>query len=946
MTPLNDTTTTEATVKTFQRALMRRLRLWQLGLSLGVLMRWAGTLLMAGLAYALLDAFMALGDRTRVVTGLSLAVILVTVGLSWWLTVLRLRAGDMAQQADGLLGGRRQPVLTALELNAVLGAEATAMQSFLVSRSRARALGELHRLPFRRTFPFDRLRRQGRTLAIQSAIAALVVLAYPKAARVLVARLAYPMRDIPPYSRYTFRVTPEAPSVVYGDDVELGVKITGHPVRKQVWFLVRHDGQLHRRACFQETDQQFAQRLEQVVSPVWFCFATGNARSPWQQIALQLQPEIATARVTLQSPAYAGRPPRSFFAGKEPIEGLPGSTLLLEVVSNRPLRDGVLRVAATETHPEEVEIAGRRVKPNTLQFEWPLQHSAPLEVELRDIQGTRMREPYRLRQTLLPDAPPQVALTEPGAFVLATPSIALPLRGEASDALGLQRVALVRTVVGFRDRSRPLALAPGARRHELSESLDLGRLGVEPGQVLEFYLEAADTNPSLLGVTASDISRVQIISDEEYAMMLRARSTLEEFGRRYAAIDEAMRQAREALRELRDRANAGADPQALAEAIEAAAKAGDKARELYEQLGTDFPIFDNEPRMSDLLKELAGKMREMSQGMRNLAAPYGNAAGVANSWLDALGAYDERFAGEMGTGETILSVARVMQMAMLFREAVMEQEMIVRALQRLQDDAEDERRATRLRRLAERQTRNRERLARFASELTARLADVDAEAYAELVASSAAFLEALAGLGVEPEMTEAARLAANQDRSQAVIHAERALELLRSLLSKCQGDGGMGDMCQNRKPSFGVQDPAQSALQQMYQALCMQFGQQQGGGTPGGMGPGGGGIGGGDPRDGYSTSGYSPLNLPIMGPSRSLVPGLGSGRGGEGQGAAGRAGGATTYTESESMSGESGRRVGSETIPLESVPEKYRDAVRRFYGAERVEPGQPGRESE
>ena len=67
----------------------------------------------------------------------------------------------------------------------------------------------------------------------------------------------------------------------------------------------------------------------------------------------------------------------------------------------------------------------------------------------------------------------------------------------------------VRTVVGFRARTSALGLALPEKRQDFSRHLNLGQLGVVPGQVLELYFEARDFNPDRTGIGGSDIVRIE-----------------------------------------------------------------------------------------------------------------------------------------------------------------------------------------------------------------------------------------------------------------------------------------------------------------------------------------------------------------------------------------------------------------------------------------------------
>ena len=92
-------------------------------------------------------------------------------------------------------------------------------------------------------------------------------------------------------------------------------------------------------------------------------------------------------------------------------------------------------------------------------------------------------------------------------------------------------------------------------------------------------LDASDHNPSLLGQGSSEISRIQIISEDQYAEYIRAKTTINQFADRFEAARDAIGQAREALEELDQAAGRKTripSPRPLDKAAKEAADAHDK----------------------------------------------------------------------------------------------------------------------------------------------------------------------------------------------------------------------------------------------------------------------------------------------------------------------------------------------------------------------------------
>ncbi len=66
-----------------------------------------------------------------------------------------------------------------------------------------------------------------------------------------------------------------------------------------------------------------------------------------------------------------------------------------------------------------------------------------------------------------------------------------------------------------------LVLKGGAQSVEAVGAFELGKLGLRPGDVIEYYFEAADNYPQGPNVALSRPFRLQIISREQYEAILR-----------------------------------------------------------------------------------------------------------------------------------------------------------------------------------------------------------------------------------------------------------------------------------------------------------------------------------------------------------------------------------------------------------------------------------------
>lgn len=921
-------------MSTFPSQIRRIRRLLRLGRFVGAIL---ASLALAGLLwllFALADLGAAFESPTRVtITGLLLVVsgAFLLVGL---VLALRVPPADAARTADLALADPRLPARTALSLER--SAAATPFGEMLRLRALDEAATNLAGVPAKRVVPWRLLRLGLLALVLPIAGAGVFRLAAPVAFEVVAGRLLHPGTELPPYSPLVFAIDPADPVTVYGGEILVSAEITGGELEHPIECLIRQTrtGEVLRLPAFRESASRFSRKLDGLTESIEIAFACGKARSAWHPVELLLEPNILSGLVRITPPEYTGLKAGEFPLDTNEIAAIEGSEVTLELTSNRPLGSAELvftPAAAPGEEPVPVTIQGEIPGPHTASFTWTATRPGRLAASVRDLRGTPSARPLDLAFRALPDQPPSVHLSSPPRLMMATPNARITVEGRAEDDHALSNVRFIRTLAGFRDRARMVAPALRDREYTFGENLDLAELGLEAGQTIELMMEASDHNPSLLGQGSSEISRIEIISEEQYAEYIRARTTIEQFAARFRAADEAMEAAREALEELLE-ATENDDAEAAAEAREQAAAANAEAAELLERIAEDFPAFELEKRLQDLAKQQLEDLRENARELENHDpdAPQEERLAEIEDMLDRLGRRQQQ-ADELAEDlAQVREAAELLEMAAKFRQIYLAQESVAKRFGSIVEELRhgEDRNRRLLPLLAETQERNRKALDEFKLELRKRLDEFGGDpALAPLVDSAWDFLNELDL--AEPETLMDA--AAERGRAGVAVDAFTNAELARALLERLLSEPGQfQDAAAGQAPEFQVPRPDVNAnLAQLLEALLRQNqGEGQGqGNQPGGQGGGPGGTGG----SGNAMSGFS-LDLPVAGPDRMQFDTRSSaGQGGGGEGDSARPVPLPESAESGKLRPEETREGQSSNVSPESIPEPYREAVRRYF---------------
>ncbi len=916
---------------TFLRALRRQLWIWRAGVLLGSLLRLLRLALLLGLAAVAADLLLALSPLALRLVDLAALGGMVFFVLWEAINCLAPSLREAAERADALLANPRQPVLSAFELQrAAPGAN---WGRFLVERSLSAGTAALAGVRWQCAFPRPECARQARWLLAVVVPVLGLLLWQPLAMETALARLLHPDAERPPFSSYTFLVAPDPVQVLYGGSLELTVDIAGAPVLQPVVLRTRKGDQTDESICFRQGDTVFSQRLEKVVDSLEFCFAVGRARSPWQPIGILLQPKVALLKLAMVPPAYTGLAGSETVLSQEKIEGYAGSKARLQLTSNRPLSTGVLTLVPLDGVGGTLSIVGRKAGVHTIAFDWELHFPARVEIRVEDVQGTTMAEPLQLTQKLIPDRAPEASISSPASYTLATPASTVRIQGSATDDLALRGVSLVRTIAGYRDRSLPLGPLAAERQYSFQQDLSLARIGVLPGQIIELFLEARDHNPERLGVGASEIVRLEIISNEEYAEIVRSGETLEQFAARYSIVDAEFAAFQQAIAELTaELQKAQPDPARLGALLDQARSRNRSARELFRSLAGEFQAYALEEGWKGALEEIAQRLEGQGEVLAGLKPESPSLSSVVAKLRQELEPAERQLARQQELTEDFLKAGRAMEHAARFIQILNRQRDLVRLLARRETDASER---GSLRELGKRETEIRQELGEFAASLVKTAEGLPATGeLAELRAGALEFAAKLARCGAGGLLEQVVVAAQNENGPDMLRDARLAKERLEELLSQCE-NSAFGGMCRGGL-KFQVRDELRTSMEQMLSSLLKRGGDSKGGGQGTGNAPGG---GVGDGADGYSVSAHTRMNTPVIGPGRRQFVQGGGAKGGAGRGSGGLGEGSGARTkDTQTSSGHAGRDFSGPGRAGELAPEKYRQALERYFSQPEANP--------
>ena len=139
--------------------------------------------------------------------------------------------------------------------------------------------------------------------------------------------------------------------------------------------------------------------------------------------------------------------------------------------------------------------------PRTMQGSFIAQESGNYRIQITDIEGFTNREPINYTLTVFKDAAPDVNIVSPARDTVLDNAMLVDLKVEATDDYGIQALQLVYRIEaeGAEEINVPLKRwgvenAPVHRSVSVAYRWDVDRIGIFPGEVLAYYVQALDND--------------------------------------------------------------------------------------------------------------------------------------------------------------------------------------------------------------------------------------------------------------------------------------------------------------------------------------------------------------------------------------------------------------------------------------------------------------------
>ena len=336
-------------------------------------------------------------------------------------------------------------------------------------------------------------------------------------------RLAHPGSTANMASGLRVAVTPGDVTVVEGGDLEVSAVVTGRALGSVALEYQPQASPEPIRVTLRGQDGTFIHTMQNITVPrTYRVVATPDgpresrlalrslvgrpAVSPTFQVDTVPPPRVERFRIAYDFPDYTGREDAVEEKDDGDVKGPAGTRVTIQARTNKPLAQAVLCMGEVEVE-SATQGAGFEVA-------LTLETSGPYHFRLTDDAGFQNADPVVHTMLAVPDKAPEVRIAAPEGDVTIDKDAVLPLVFEAEDDYGLASVSL-RARKGEEAEEETLRAFPevGDARFAEAVDLDLARLELAPGALLQIWVEAVDNRQEEPNRSRSRTLNVRVSAD-------------------------------------------------------------------------------------------------------------------------------------------------------------------------------------------------------------------------------------------------------------------------------------------------------------------------------------------------------------------------------------------------------------------------------------------------
>jgi hypothetical protein len=289
-------------------------------------------------------------------------------------------------------------------------------------------------------------------------------------------------------------VTPGDASIERGESLVVLARFGG-TLPASVDLVVRASGEAPQRMPLVKSlaDPVFGGSVPEVQKDLVYHLEYGRRSTRDFKVTVFEHPRLDRADVELTFPAYTHQEPKRIENTRR-VSAVEGTKLDLALQLNKPVVSAKLVAHDAKKTVIPLQVTAGKATATLPQF--PLLNSQTYDLQLVDAEGRTNKVSTPFVIDVLPDRPPELHVTSPRGDQRPSAIEEVTFEGTVWDDFGVPAYGISYMVGGGDTKTIELGHAvPGKEKHPFNYTLRLEDLGVQPDQLISWYVWADDVGP-------------------------------------------------------------------------------------------------------------------------------------------------------------------------------------------------------------------------------------------------------------------------------------------------------------------------------------------------------------------------------------------------------------------------------------------------------------------
>lgn len=287
---------------------------------------------------------------------------------------------------------------------------------------------------------------------------------------------------LPFTSRNYFTVMPKDTEASTGSDINI-YALTKSADSTPYLFFREFNGVWRQKKMRKMDEKKYYEQIEKITESTEYFVKLLDDKSPVYKIKIVSPLAVSITEIEYIYPSYAGLADKT--VQESEIEAPAGTTVKITARTNRNIKEAFLFTDTNEKIPATVT-------KNEIKTKFVIQNQSEYWIEPADAGGETVARPVKYKINIVKNNPPEIKIIAPAFNVMISENGNLRVVYSAEDDFGISEISI--NYLTLKKRQSIKSFTKPVQKTLDEHIISIAKLGLKPGDAVQYRLEAADNS--------------------------------------------------------------------------------------------------------------------------------------------------------------------------------------------------------------------------------------------------------------------------------------------------------------------------------------------------------------------------------------------------------------------------------------------------------------------